>query len=388
MAIFTGDGHSPVSSVARVSGSELVDSVCAGLLLDVDPLAADAIARIRREFPEYAAVDSVEHTATAADEMRRLLGAFRDHRMPKSADVRQVTGRGLRRAEEGIAIETMLGGYNTGFDVLWDGLRDRVIAREAAREAELVPVVSIMMAWSRRITSAIAEGYASATAREDRQEYARIFVHGLVHSGAGSEAVESAARALGFSPAGTFQVICTSADGWTPQAIQDLRRALPGPAAVVVLGGVLTVTVQGVTVSTALALLGEHTVAGVGLPRPGLAGAADSLTDAERALTLAHGRGAAVHFEKDWLLATLLPQAQRLAPLARTDAGEDFPHLAAAVRAYAGNDFSIAASAVALDLAANTVKYRLGRWQEITGWDPRTLDGLMRSLISLAAREC
>ena len=45
------------------------------------------------------------------------------------------------------------------------------------------------------------------------------------------------------------------------------------------------------------------------------------------------------------------------------------------------------AGAESLDLHANTVKYRLSRWQEITGWDPRTLDGLMRSLISLAASD-
>lgn len=366
-----------------MSGSSLVDRVCAELLFDVDYLAADVVTRIRREFPEYAVVDDAEHTATAADEMRRILGAFREDRRPGPADVRQVTRRGRQRAGEGIAIESMLGGYSTGFDVLWNGLRDRVVAREAAREADLVPVVTIMMAWSGRITAAIGEGYASATARADRDENARAFVHGLAHGGAGSEAVESAARALGFAPAGTFQVICASADGWTSRALGDLRRALPEPAAVVVLGSVLTVTVQGISVGTALALLGERAIAGVGLPRAGLAGAADSLTDAERALTLAHRRGTAVHFEKDWLLATLLPQAQRLAPLTHTDAGEDFPHLADAVRAYAGSNFSIAASAESLDLAPNTVKYRLGRWQEITGWDPRTLDGLMRSLINL-----
>ncbi|NMO49813.1 hypothetical protein HH310_01180 [Actinoplanes sp. TBRC 11911] len=371
-----------------MNGSNLVDRVCAELLFDVDDLAADAVARIRREFPEYAVLDNAEHTVTAAYEMRKIIGAFREHRRPAPIDVRPVTARGLERAAEGIPIETMIGGYDTGFDVLWSSLRDRVVAREPAGEADLVPVVTIMLAWSRRITAAIGEGYASATARTDREENARAFVHGLAHGGAGSEAVESAARTLGFAPAGTFQVICASADGWTSQALRDLRRALPKPAAVVVLAGVLTVTVQGISVATALALLGEHTVAGVGLPRAGLAGAADSLTDAERALTLAHRRGTAVHFEKDWLLATLLPHAQRLAPLTHTDAGEDFPHLADAVRAYAGNNFSIAASAESLDLAANTVKYRLARWQEITGWDPRTLDGLMRSLISLAERDC
>lgn len=29
------------------------------------------------------------------------------------------------------------------------------------------------------------------------------------------------------------------------------------------------------------------------------------------------------------------------------------------------------------------MKYRLDRWQQLTGWDPRTLDGLLRSLLSI-----
>jgi sugar diacid utilization regulator len=158
---------------------------------------------------------------------------------------------------------------------------------------------------------------------------------------------------------------------------------LRGPAAVVVLGRTLTVTVQGVPEETVVALLGERPIAGAGLPRGGLAGAAESLIDAERALALAERRGEMVHFDQDWLMATLLPQAARLAPLARATAAEDHPHLAEAVRAYAHHHFSITASAEALHVHANTVKYRLTRWQEITGWDPRTLDGLMRSLVSL-----
>ena len=367
--------------------SEVVNNVCDEILRDVDLLVTRIITQIRREFPEYNVVADAEQRAMVVDEMRNVIIGFRDRRPPAVADARHGEMLGRRRAEQGIPIETLLGAYNTGYNILWNELRDRALARDPAGEADLLPVVNVMMAWLRSITGVVAEGYASATSArdEDRLALAQSFITGLSHGGAG-ESVEAAARGLGFDPAGTFQVICASADGWTPRALHDLRRALCGPAAVVALGSVLTVTVQGTSVKSVLALLGEHTVAGVGLPRIGLAGAAESLTDAERALTLAHGRGAAVHFERDWLLATLLPQARRLAPLTRTDAAQNHPHLAEAVRAYARNNFSIAASAEALDLAANTVKYRLARWQEITGWDPRTLDGLMRSLISLYDR--
>jgi hypothetical protein len=367
--------------------SDVVNNVCDEILRDVDALVVRIVAQIRREFPEYTVVADAEQTAMVIDEMRNVILGFRDRRPPAVADARHGLMLGRRRAEQGIPIETLLGAYNTGYNILWNELRDRALARDPSQEADLLPVVNVMMAWLRSITGTVAEGYAAATAArdEDRLALAQTFVAGLSHGGAGSDAVEAAARGLGFDPAVPFQVICAAADDVSPESLHDLRRQLRGPAAVVGLGRMLTVTVQGIPVETVLDRLGEKPIAGVGLPRAGLAGAAESLTDAERALALAERRGTVVHFEQDWLLATLLPQASRLTPLAEATAPEDHPHLAEAVRAYAGHHFSITASAEALHVHANTVKYRLTRWHEITGWDPRTLDGLMRSLVSLAA---
>jgi hypothetical protein len=370
-----------------MTGSDVVNSVCDELLRDLDNVVAGIVAQIRREFPEYTVVADSEHTSMVIDEIRNILVGFRDRRPPAVSDAQHGQMLGRRRAQQGIPIETLLGAYNTGYNVLWNELRTRAVARNPAREADLLPMVNLMMSWLRSVSGTVAEGYAAAIAArdEDRQALAQTFITGLAHGGAASEAVEAAARGLGFDPSGTFQVICASAGAWAPDSLHALRRALRGPAAVVVLGHMLTVTIQGVPVESVLALLGDHPIGGAGLPRPGLAGAAESLTDAERALALAERRGTIVHFNEDWLLATLLPQAARLAPLAGAGAAQEHPHLAEAVRAYAGHHFSITASAEALHVHANTVKYRLTRWQEITGWDPRTLDGLMRSLVCLTA---
>ena len=375
------------STLPRMTGSDVVNSVCDELLRDVETLVARIVAQIRREFPEYNVVGDAEQRSMVIDEMRNVITGFRHRRPPAVTDARHGEMLGRRRAEQGIPIETLLGAYNTGYIILWNEIRDRTLALDPGRQVELLPVVNVMMAWLRSITSTVAEGYAAATAArdQDRLALAQTFIAGLSNGGARSEAVEAAARGLGFDPAGTFQVICASAGDWPPEALHDLRRALRGPAAVVVLGRTLTVTVQGVPVESVLDLLGERAIAGAGLPRAGLAGATESLTDAERALALAERRGEVVHFDQDWLLATLLPQASRLTPLTANAAAQDHPHLAEAVRAYAGHHFSITASAEALHVHANTVKYRLTRWQELTGWDPRTLDGLMRSLISMAA---
>jgi DNA-binding PucR family transcriptional regulator len=45
----------------------------------------------------------------------------------------------------------------------------------------------------------------------------------------------------------------------------------------------------------------------------------------------------------------------------------------------AQNSFSVTATARTLNLHPNTVKYRLDRWTQLTGWDPRVLRGLLNS---------
>lgn len=89
-------------------------------------------------------------------------------------------------------------------------------------------------------------------------------------------------------------------------------------------------------------------------------------------------------FESDWLAATLLPQMDPLRPLTNADHVVTQPHIRDAVQAYAQHGFSIAAGAQALCIHPNTMKYRLDRWEQLTGFDPRTLDGLLRSLLSIA----
>lgn len=47
-------------------------------------------------------------------------------------------------------------------------------------------------------------------------------------------------------------------------------------------------------------------------------------------------------------------------------------HLMDAVRAFARSGFSVSAAARDIHLHANSVTYRLDRWQHLTGWDART----------------
>jgi DNA-binding PucR family transcriptional regulator len=112
---------------------------------------------------------------------------------------------------------------------------------------------------------------------------------------------------------------------------------------------------------------------------------ADADADADAALGWAHPSRLTVYFAHDWLAVSLSRQATRLAPLftrAAATAQADV-HLAEAVLAFADNGLSLAGAARALHLHPNSLSYRLDRWRERSGWDPRTGDGLVASLVAL-----
>jgi len=124
---------------------------------------------------------------------------------------------------------------------------------------------------------------------------------------------------------------------------------------------------------------------GVGLSRSGLKGAADSLADARIAsATLPRGGGLPM-FADEWPDACVQREASRLEMIlapARTVATAH-PHLSAAVLAFADAGMQMAPAAVTLSLHANSLSYRLARWYQLTGWNPRTFDGLRRSVLAI-----
>ncbi|MFG2350551.1 helix-turn-helix domain-containing protein [Streptomyces phaeochromogenes] len=51
--------------------------------------------------------------------------------------------------------------------------------------------------------------------------------------------------------------------------------------------------------------------------------------------------------------------------------------------AFAEAGLSLVNAAEALMIHPNTVAYRLGRWHKLTGSDPRTFTGLVRSVVGI-----
>ncbi|MEU9783703.1 helix-turn-helix domain-containing protein [Streptomyces phaeochromogenes] len=138
-------------------------------------------------------------------------------------------------------------------------------------------------------------------------------------------------------------------------------------------------------VSRVTNLGGEKVRVGVGLHRAGLAGAEMSIGDAERALAVAERGGGATSFEDFWLHASLVDSRERLQPLftAVRQVATEQPQLAETVLAFAEAGLSLVNAADALTMHPSTVSYRLGQWHKLTGSDPRTFAGLVRSVVGI-----
>jgi sugar diacid utilization regulator len=128
----------------------------------------------------------------------------------------------------------------------------------------------------------------------------------------------------------------------------------------------------------------SHVVVGIGLTRPGLLGARLSVGDAERAADLRAAAGLNT-FNDSWLWAALMRESERLDALLERGrrAARENPSVAETVEAYAASGFCVSVAARQLHVHPNTATYRLDRWHELTGWNPRSFDGLVRSMAAL-----
>lgn len=370
-----------------------MQALCNDVAADSTQMAKRIVSEIRSVHPDYERADRAEHEEMVRQQVLAVLDGLSDHRLPSSAQVDTARFLGGRRAEQGIPVEAVIGAYHVGCRELWSAMLVRARAEHPQQVQRLLELVNLLLAWLRVLAGAAADGYAEAArVREEvRTSMGLQFLQALNDGQANTESTVLLARALDFDPNGEFQVICCRPNSRPTKNLDKLRgklRSSTGSFIVVVRETALVIVVQEIPAVRITELLddgdGDGTVAaGVGLVRAGLTGAAESITDSRRALALAECQGGVVDFESDWLIATLLPQIDRLQPLINTDQVVTQPHIRDAVRAYAQHGFSIAAGAQALSIHPNTMKYRLDRWEHLTGFDPRTLDGLLRSLLGI-----
>lgn len=344
--------------------------------------------RIIEEVPFYQG-----DTPIGRDDIRVSVGANLDmmlrgiatHRGPRPAELAERRELGTERATQGVPVTALLEAFVVGYRVIWDELvRATRVEDQAVRELLLTAAATVWL-WVHEVVDEVGTAYHERTRRGVALVSAvrERFFNALLGQRYDPVEVAELAKTLGFDPERTFTASACVADADTDaEDLLDARfRATPGRHHFVRRGAELLALHQGA------APVGiEGAAIAVGTPRDGLAGAAASLEDARLALALSVRSGRPTDFTHDWHAATLLASEHRLQPLLAPgiEAARQSPDLAETVRVFAASAFSMSETSRRMHLHTNTVAYRLARWHDLTGWNPRTFDGLARTMTALA----
>ncbi|NHN54842.1 PucR family transcriptional regulator [Calidifontibacter sp. DB0510] len=364
--------------------------ICEQLRADLPGFSARVTDAIRAELASYAAVPYEEQHGYIRDELALLLDAMQ-HGTPLGVEqAARTRALGRRRALQGIPLHDVIETFHIAGREAW------VSFTGAQPDQELVRGGGRLWEFVHRETTELAAGHTEATRDaavvRAAQNYRALDLLVRFESSRLEETAE-ALRHFGIrldaSVVG-IAVVLDPADGSAAATLERTARAVADDRAGWPVGRyrrwllVLCPAADGAGVAEALGAAAPGGAVGLGAARVGIPGAAASLQDAIRLLEI-EGDGGVRRFEDHWWLATLLPHERELAGLlepGRRVAAAN-PHLAETVKAYAAQGLSLTAAARAQQLHVNSVTYRLDRWRELTGWDVRTLDGLLRSVAAL-----
>lgn len=349
-----------------------------------------AVAVIVEQIPEYRSVDSREHHHLVERQLGALLDGLEDGRGPSDLDLASARELGGVRALHGLELRHIISAYHLGYEFLWMRLSRRAAAEGTEMSLALLAAVDTFWMWTARVSTAAADGHAAVTAEEQiqRAEAGHRFVSNLYAGQAEHESTARLAQSVGFNPTASFTVIALPSaeqDRDTRQILERLARLLRVPSYVESRGNAVQLLLQTADREAVLQHTGDLPAgAGVSATRSGLGGLALALRDSDAAMALAAQTGAhVIDYERSWLPTILLGHRTEIAPFITPRTSTIKSHLADAVLAFAGNGFSVATAGEILHVHPNTVRYRLDRWQVVTGWDVRSLNGLQSSLAFL-----
>ena len=371
-------------------GWEPIAELCARTERRIDELGLWIVERIRTEIPAYAeaGVPTEDLLLSVRRNLEMILRGLSERRAPTEDELLVRRNLGRRRAEQSLPIDALIQAYHVGYRELWQALVASAGDDPAETSDLLLSAVTTTWMWIHANTSAIADAHREVmqSAAEARAALRQRFGDLLATADVGSPNLAGAARALGFDSHGEFQAYAVPVDSHAaidPEAIE----AVNGASAAYYRGDHFVVVTQGVAEREVVDAIRVHDTSaaiGIGLVRRELAGARASVADATACAGVAPTAGLS-RFEDDWVLVAVEQAPDRFRPLFEHASVEAtrHPHLAEAVRAYANCAFSLTKTAERLCVHLNTVVYRLRRWHEVTGLDPRTYRGLSRSLVAL-----
>ncbi|MGC4864826.1 helix-turn-helix domain-containing protein [Micromonospora sp. DT53] len=323
-----------------------------------DPVGT-AISQVR------ALADEIAQAPVRPDSVLAVLAGLAERRLPTDAEIDAERRFGQAGAVRGIPAESVVSAYHQAFRRIWEKL---VEYAGPPRPYGLLDLADLLWSWLPVLTAAATDGYEEAwrRQRDDQRRDTAELIRLLATGQAGTEVCRALAHTLDFDPDGDFQVVSALDSQVAPEAAHWVVR-----------NGRIVVITQDVG---AVDLFAAPAV-GVSLVRPGLAGAAAALLDADSALDLAVALHRPVDFRTDWLWITMLRHLHRLRPLLGAGRPADQPQFGQAARAYGDGGWSIAGAAENLGLHPNTVRYRLERLGQLANLDPRSIAGQRLSVL-------
>ncbi|HEY4866945.1 MAG TPA: helix-turn-helix domain-containing protein [Candidatus Dormibacteraeota bacterium] len=358
-------------------------------------MAEDMLAALRRDVATYSQADGEELRALrlhCSEHVEAFLATTRTGRVPSGRAVEFVQEMGARGARDRVELEVLLRGYRTNAATLmhWVGEQASATTPEGLRAA--LAVTRMVMEYTDSVSGALAEAFVRESSRllAEAGSLQRDLLEDML-AGRSGAAMEARTRAAGLEPGAALQVAVAAAGdlGRAVEAVDhQLRMARVGGLRVARHDELVIVAPAEASLRQLLgrAAAREPLAAGISLPLSALAEIPRAHGEARRALALAPAGGILRLADLtllDYLLAEADDTARRLGPsgVDRLDAP-----LRETVLAYAASDFNVGATARRLHLHPNTVHYRLGRVERMTGRNVRHFADVVDLVAALRLR--
>ena len=375
-------------------GWEPVANICRSVANRLQALTENVVSSIQAEVPAYrlARFPREDLADTVRADLELMLIGVAEHRGPLTSELVDGARLGHRRATQGMAVEDIVQAFQVSCRELWKAIASTVGDDEREAATMLVSAATTVWTWAEQVTHAIMAAHRDASGGREQLALTirKQFLDLLLYGDISSNQAQELARAVGLKPEAAFVALVLGGVPEDEEGIARLEHAFeaagPGVFCRHERRGMVVLT-QGPDVASLERLARSHhpqVAIGVGHKRLTLAGARLSIGDAERALVLAD-EGSTLNYDSAWFAVTLMESQDRLrAVLARgLEAAQRNPTIAQTIEAFVEAGFSQSGAGSKLSVHANTVAYRLHKWEELTGWDPLTQTGLVCTLASL-----
>jgi hypothetical protein len=357
------------------------------MLARCDEVVGAVVAALRHEVPGYETLPDGDLWSGVATSVGSGLIALRGGQMPTTGMDLRVAEVAVERVHQGVALGALLDAYRLGARVVWRQVR-RLAADRQVPEVTVLRAAELVWLWSDLVASQVATAHRTAELAVARRVQLRqsSFVPRLVLGQVEPGSVAAEALRHGVDPVATHRVFCASApDRQRADTLDQVVMAACEPTAAIHVGYVGS-SLAGLTTGTfdADAVAGGGVAVGLGPPTT-VEGAARSFAVAAEVAEAAAAAGLVGVFGLGDLGALVgvaaMPHLgdhlveRYLTPLERLRHGGRPVIEAVEAMLHAGLQVEVAARRIPVH--PNTVRYRVKRFEAVTGADLTAIDDLV-----------